>query len=373
VNIASIKPNQRLFFNGLFFILVYLVILVVDKLNIYTLELDVNFYHTYSIVYIGFTQFFIGFFLTIFPNLLEDSKLFSKVHSTLYYPVIFGGLLFYIGIFINIELTILGMVLLFIFQLRSFYLLYKLLSESNIYNRSNTLWIYQSLISGSIAHLLYILAFIPNMPYSSLLDSIALQLSIYTYLFSTAIVIIQRLIPTIVKNRKIDFDDQFLEMIFLLSLFHVLLVVTDSSEFLFLSDIPILVILTYEVFRWGLSYYMRYSTVAIILEFSLFWAIISFFLSSLNSMMTLYSDSEVAVLHNAPIHSLVLGFFTTFAIGFGIKLGFQIDKLSSGIKLIIKALLPIIQILILFVILKDFPSLEFSLDIFEVDTPDGVN
>ena len=67
----SSQPHQPFFFSsGIFFFILFMALFVASYSNILTLDKSVLTYHAYTMIFVIFIQFFLGFLFVVFPRFL---------------------------------------------------------------------------------------------------------------------------------------------------------------------------------------------------------------------------------------------------------------------------------------------------------------
>ena len=144
-------------------------------------------------------------------------------------------------------------------------------------------------------------------------NKLAVEISIYNFLFVVSFSVAQRMIPFFSHITPIRLDS-FSRNIVILLIAHTLFEFTHTN-ISFVVDMILAFYIAYELYRWKLPFPNENAMVAI-LHISLFWIPISFFISSITKAFSLFNDNIFLAMD---IHSLMLGFLFTVLIGFGTR------------------------------------------------------
>lgn len=64
----SSQPHQPFFTSGILFFLLFMILFIFSYSNILFLDKSVLTYHAYTLIFVVFIQFFLGFLFVVFPR-----------------------------------------------------------------------------------------------------------------------------------------------------------------------------------------------------------------------------------------------------------------------------------------------------------------
>ncbi|MDP2806291.1 MAG: NnrS family protein [Gallionellaceae bacterium] len=99
---------------------------------------------------------------------------------------------------------------------------------------------------------------------------------------------------------------------------HFALQFSEATDWLWLSDLPMLLAAFYLTYAWGFRHSLRNPLLAI-LHIGFAWIGIALLLSTLQSAALLFSHGEIFILGLAPLHALTIGCFATLMLGMGTR------------------------------------------------------
>ena len=94
----SSQPHQPFFTNGVLFFALFMILFFVTYSNILTIHHSVLTYHAYSLIFVVFIQFFLGFLFVVFPKFLMQ----AEIEVDLYMKQFFLYFIFSLGVFVSI-------------------------------------------------------------------------------------------------------------------------------------------------------------------------------------------------------------------------------------------------------------------------------
>ena len=80
----SSQPHQPFFTSGILFFILFMSLFVASYSNILILDSSVLTYHAYSMIFVIFIQFFLGFLFVVFPRFLVQADIETKVYMNLF-------------------------------------------------------------------------------------------------------------------------------------------------------------------------------------------------------------------------------------------------------------------------------------------------
>lgn len=316
----SSQPHQPFFTSGIIFLVVYMSLLLgIYSNKIFILGSIVDF-HVYPMLFIIFTQFFLGFLLVVFPRFLMQAAIAPKAYMRHFFIYLLGSTLFFISLFIAPSLQLFSMFILFFAQGLSFYQLLGIQKKSLMKDKNDTQWILITFGSGLVAHLLFVISSLaPHLAFS--LQQFAINIGFYLFLFALIFTVSQRMIPQFtgfkIENYVITKTKYMMEIVYGLLVLKVVLLLSDNESLNILADLPLFLFFTRELLKWKLSF-RNVPAIIWVLYLALLWIPIGFLFSTLISLSQLLGMTSF-FFEKIIIHTFALGYFTTMLIGFGTR------------------------------------------------------
>ena len=315
----SSQPHQPFFTSGILFLILFMSLFVSVYSNFLVLDNSVLTYHAYTMVFVIFIQFFLGFLFVVFPRFLIQAEIQIQEYMKQFLLYFFASLGIFLSLIFYSKVTFIFQILMLIAQIMSFKLLYSIHKKSIVKVKEDTKWVLISLFSGLVFHSLFIISSL-NFPYAYELSRFAIDGGFYLFLFMVIFVISQRMIPffttakapNYVANKSVN----LLTIIFSLLAFKVILLSFDNAKLNLLADIPLFIMITRELIKWKLPFF-KSPAIMWVLFLGLYWIPVAFFVSIIEGLMAFYDPS--IIFEKAVIHTMALGYFLTVLIGFGTR------------------------------------------------------
>ena len=356
----SSQPHQPFFTNGVIFFILFMLLLFFSYSNILILNSSLLTYHAYSLIFVVFIQFFLGFLFVVFPKFLMQSEIASKDYMNQFLLYFIGS----IGIFLSIiflpKLVIFFQILILFVQILSFNLLYSIHKKSILKDKNDTKWVLISFASGLVAHLLFLISQF-DFSLSTLFSKIAINSGFYLFLFMIIFTISQRMIPFFTRvmapEYNINKSSRLLDILFLLLILKVCVLSFENSKLNLIVDIPLFIFISKELIKWKLPV-SHMPPIVWVLHIGLFWIPIAFLISIFEGVMVFVNPDFF--FEKAVIHTLAVGYFVTVLIGFGTRviLGHSGRKIETNNFVV--AIFIAIQIL---TFLRIFTSISSNFDL----------
>ena len=315
----SSQPHQPFFTNGVIFFILFMLLLFFSYSNILILNSSLLTYHAYSLIFVVFIQFFLGFLFVVFPKFLMQSEIASKDYMNQFLLYFIGS----IGIFLSIiflpKLVIFFQILILFVQILSFNLLYSIHKKSILKDKNDTKWVLISFASGLVAHLLFLISQF-DFSLSTLFSKIAINSGFYLFLFMIIFTISQRMIPFFTRvmapEYNINKSSRLLDILFLLLILKVCVLSFENSKLNLIVDIPLFIFISKELIKWKLPV-SHMPPIVWVLHIGLFWIPIAFLISIFEGVIVFVNPDFF--FEKAVIHTLAVGYFVTVLIGFGTR------------------------------------------------------
>jgi len=303
------QPHQPFFVLGFVNAIVTMLIFMLSYKGVLTLTLTPSGFHAYSLIYLMFTPAFLAFIFTTFPRFAST----PVIEKSLYLKVIglfaIGSLLFVLGALTSAILYKIGMLILLGAHFWAIKILTGIFNTSKMEDKHDIFWILLAMVFGLISHLLFIVGESFWLP----LQSFAIQVGIYLYLFLVAFSVAQRMVPFF-SHCMVDKNVYLLKVVTLLLVAHIILE-TIYPHLSFIADFALVYVTGKELFRWSLPF-PNPNPLLWILHLSLYWIPVAFLFGGMSNLTSLINGTSFLFLD---IHILMLGFVFTILIGFGTR------------------------------------------------------
>lgn len=315
----SSQPHQPFFANGIIFFILFMGLLLGSYSNVLTLDSTVLDFHAYTMVFVVFIQFFLGFLFVVFPRFLMQAEIEPKVYMKNFFLYFICSIGIFLSFLFSLNIHFLFIPILFVAQVFSFRLLYSIHKKSIAKDKNDTKWVLIFFSAGLVTHYLFIISLI-DFSYAYQIKQIAINSGFYLFIFGIIFTISQRMIPFFtsmkVQGYVINKSKKLMEVLFVLLILKVFILSFGTVELNLIADVPLFILFVRELIKWKLPVFR---TIAImwILFISLYWIPFAFFISILESLSAIFNTG--IVFEKAVIHTIAVGYFITVLIGFGTR------------------------------------------------------
>lgn len=297
------QVHQPFFIAGIFHAIVVMLLFMLGYKGVLSLNISSVDFHAYSLIYIVFTNFFIGFVFTTFPRFCAHPAIESKYYNFVFWLFQLGSLVFVLGAFTNLFVLEFGIFLhifaifLVLFQLQ------KIFAKTQKNMKDDPKWVLTSFYFGFFGLIGYL-----NYFYTSNFNPF--WFVFYFFFIFITFVIAQRMVPFFSHS-------QVAKNIYIVPMFFVALLVKTTCHNFFVALEPFIDILIgswifYEIRRWNVPLKGMVDILKI-LHLGLYWLVFGFIGGGVISLL---SESNLMQLQ---IHIFALGFVTVMLIGFGTR------------------------------------------------------
>ncbi len=304
------QPHQPFFILGIFNAIIMMLVFALSYKGIFILDTGIVTFHVYSLVYLVFTNLFIGFLFTTFPRFNQTKMIERTFYTRIFYINIISSLLFLIGSFVSLAMIITAMILVLISQILTILKLKNIYNTSTVTDKNDSFWILIANYFGLIANVLFIISEL----FSQTLQASAVNIAFYMYLIFLAFSVGQRMIPFF-SNSFVQKNPKFIQVIFILFFALTFFNIINIKSGTIIIDLLLTFYTLREFLRWKL-HPLRSPAIVWILQLGLFWLPTAFFLSAVSLIIEVISGRYFYFLG---IHMLALGFLTTVLIGFATR------------------------------------------------------
>ncbi|MBK7364536.1 MAG: NnrS family protein [Nitrosomonas sp.] len=270
--------------------------------------------HAYLMIY-GFFPFFIfGFLFTTFPNWMNGEKIKPSQYLSTCIFMLIGVILFYSGLFMGVWLVLIGISSMLVGWGVAIAALLKILFQAKTEDKRH----------ASIASVAFIFGWLGIASFFLWLSTddviylnFARQAGIWFFLLPILLVVSHRMIPffssRVLENYVMVRPYWILWVMLACSLGHGLLLLFNQPELTWVFDFALASCAFYLSIVWGLKRSFSVSLLAV-LHISFAWLSVAMFLSALQSLV-FWLNYEPIILGLAPIHALVIGYFSSMVLG----------------------------------------------------------
>ena len=292
------QPHQPFFLLGIVNAVIMMLLFGLNYKGILPLDIDPLTLHSYSLIYLVFTNFFTGFLFTTFPRFNQTDTIDKGYYTKIFYANTAASVLFILG--------------------------------------ANHI--------GLFAHLLFIISiFIP-----AILNT-AINSAFYLYLIFLAFSVGQRMIPFF-SHSFAQKGEHFVRNVFILFVLKFIFSISEFKALELIVDIALALYLGHEFYHWELHPFHS-PAILWVLHLALFWLPISFALSALSLTAELFLDTSFYFFN---VHLLAIGFLTTVLIGFGTRVTLGHAGMPPHADKFVTALFFFIQLVVLLRALYSF-------------------
>lgn len=306
------QPHQPFFLAGIAWALVSMLLFMVSykmfiKGDLHSFMAPAMF-HAYSLIFIVFTQFFIGFLYTTFSRFCQTDPVKKPYYIRTFFLYQLGSLMVVLGFFTSQMLMLSGMAVLFVAQAVFLYMIQRIFTSAQAEIKDDPFWILTSLYIGTAAHGVWILEIILN------LDIFALPFAFNLYLVFMTFTVAQRMVPFF-SHSMMPKRPKFVAIVFLSFISKSLasifaLPIAEAAISLVLG----IYVLT-EIINWKLSF-KQAPNILKILHVALYWMPVALIIGALFQLAEVFMNTGFMFVDR---HLLALGFLTTIIIGFGTR------------------------------------------------------
>lgn len=309
------QPHQPFFLMGIFWAVITMLTFSLGYKGVLSLHFEASIFHIYSMIFIVFSHFFLGFLLTTFPRFCMAQPVPQIVYTKIFILYEVGTIMFISGSLLFLPLTIFGILILLIGNIFSIINLKMIYQVGTSLDKTDSFWLLVANIAGVTSHLLFSIGIIFNiLNINFQIQSLAISIGIYLYLIFLTFVVAQRMIPffshVIVSKTK-----NFIAIVFSLLIFKTF---AFSFKFQILDIVVTLILAIFllrEFLRWKLPIFTS-PAILWVLHLGLFWLPAGLFIDAISTLAEFWLETSLLF---AGMHLITIGFITTILIGFGTR------------------------------------------------------
>ncbi len=301
------QVHQPFFFSGIVFGVVVMLMFMLAHKGILPMQVESGSFHSYSLVYIVFTQFFTGFIFTTFPRFCQSEAIEKSYYLRTWSLHQLGAVLFLAGAVFSVELLYIGISVLLVANTAIVYKLRQIYTDAPEAVRHDPKWILVGFSMGLFAHFLYFLVF-------ASVDNSAVAMAVNLYLVYVTFAVGQRMVPFF-SHSFAEKNERFAPTVFAGFVLKTVAVNFGFASLEVLADIALGLYIALEVRRWALPW-QGSPAILKILHISLYWLIGSLLMGGFVRLIETVTEMNFMQMD---VHMLALGFVTTMLIGFGTR------------------------------------------------------
>ncbi len=307
------QPHQPFFVLGVINAIIFMLVFMLAYRGVVDLKIAVSIFHSYSLIFLVFSNFFIGFLFTTFSRFTQSETISKSFYTNLFYANAIGSILFLATVLISKEFTLFVMLMLLASQIFMVLKLQSIYQKGHSVNKKDPFWILVAQYMGVIGQTLFI-----SVVFDFGSVDLAINFSFYLYLIFLTFSVAQRMIPFFSHSMEPK-NDRFVSIIFLLFVFKIVCLVFETHLFVKIFEILLDAVIGFymlrEFLRWKI---LKLGVPAIlwVLHLGLFWLPVAFLISSSTMLVELSFGANFYFL---ALHIVALGFLTTVFVGFGTR------------------------------------------------------
>lgn len=303
------QPHQPFFVLAIANAIVAMLIFALAHKGVLSLEIDTATFHSYSLIFMVFTNVFIGFLFTTYTRFCQASTIGKSYYVKILYANALGSLLFLAGSFLDYSIALVGMAILFVAQIFTLLKLRDIYAKGTAANKEDPLWILIAQFFGVFSNALFILSALGLN-----VQNFAVSVGFYAYVVFLTFSVAQRMIPFFSHSYE-QKSDHFIKIVFALFALKTISSALDFTIAQILVDVLLAAYLLKEFINWKLPLFGS-PAILWVLHLGLFWLPAAFFISALTEIAGLFADADFLFIGE---HLLAIGFVTTILIGFGTR------------------------------------------------------
>lgn len=316
------EPHRIFFSLGLINALVFMAVLLLNYVSDISILLSLLEYHFFSMSFLVFTPFFLGFLFTTFPKFLALMPLQRKEYQSSFYLFAVASLCLLFALFIHPSFVLLAVFSSMFAHLLAFKTLLFCYKRSTLAQKLEPLKILVAFSFGVVVHVLWFLYHALGVfayRYYVPLQSFSFEAGFFLYLILLTFVIAQRMVPfftmAMVPGVMMKKSPWLLNIVFALFMLKVFFTLFDSALLDAVINLTLGSVFTYEFYRWRLPL-LRAPAMLWVIYMALLWLPLAFFMASIEAFSSFLYE-EVVLFAYSSVHMFALGFLTTMLIGFG--------------------------------------------------------
>lgn len=310
------QPHQPFFLFGIVWAIVSMVVFMLGFKSTISMVISPTYFHVYALLFIVFSQFFLGFLFTTFPRFNASHPISKRFYLSVFALYEISSLGIIVGVVTNVIFLLSFVIVLFMAHAATFYQLYRVYKEGKSPIKKDPFWILVAYGFGLAAHAVFVLGLIA--------DSVAFPFYWYDIAYASGFYMYAIFLTGVIACRMIPFFShiQIHKMPKLLPFLFTMMVLKSIAIVMILGWVEIVVdsilgfVLLYEFRRWQLPITSS-PAILWILHLALFWLPMGLILGALARASELVLNVSLMSLDT---HLVALGFLTTILIGFGTRI-----------------------------------------------------
>jgi len=324
------QPHQPFFALGVINAILFMVLFYLGFK--WVLAIDTRFFHSYSMIFLVFTNLFLGFTNTTFPRFSQTKEIEPKRYLQIWLLNLIATISFLVSIYLQVAFYVSALVLAisFAYTIKIYLEIYKI----SALPKFDQYWIIVSYGMGAISNILFILASIPCKGCKEgVFLYYAISVGVYLYLIFLPALVAFKMVPFFSGLTNYKKNPHLNRTLFILLFIHTILG-GYYPKWIFIVDLITAIYLTKEFLAINLPI-NKNEPLVWGLQLALIWLPLGFFLGSLVEFFEGWFNYYSLKL---PEHLLFLGFLTTIFIAFATRVilghsnrALRVDKIGSFI------------------------------------------
>jgi uncharacterized protein involved in response to NO len=277
--------------------------------------------HALLMLFSLFPFFMFGFLMTTYPRWMNGTPVPSTRYAAAFWLLTAGAVLLYVGLLTVKGLLVASMVLLLAGWGVGLYALFAVYREAPAQDKSYETALNIALALGWLALLCYLLWVLTGEVWWL---NLSLRGGLWLFLVPVLFAVSHRMIPyfssVVIKDYRVVQPRWSLPLVWACVAGHALLEAAGMSQWLFLFDVPLMLMAFHHSWHWGFRKSFQVRLLAV-LHIAFLWLGVGMALYSLQSLVLLLSGTFI--LGRAPLHALAIGFIAgmTVAMASRVTLG----------------------------------------------------
>lgn len=300
------QVHQPFFLLGVLSAVVSMVLFLFAYKGVIVLGIQPLDFHAFSLFYLVFTNFFIGFIFTTYPRFTAQEAIKQSYYLKVLALSCGAFLLFYIGVLFSFWFVVGSFVMVVCAFAMVLYKLQILYTHANSAMRADPFWILLGFYAGGVGLVWYALYFAGFAASPSIFV-------FYLYFVYVTFSVAQRMVPFFSHSQAAK-NSAFAPVVFAGLVLKVLLLSVEAS----LSVVVDLLLggyILYEFLRWHVDF-MNAPAILKILHIALAWFVCAFLFGAAFELYGVIFNTATMQLQ---LHLFSLGFVTVMLVGFGTR------------------------------------------------------
>jgi uncharacterized protein involved in response to NO len=329
--VFSAAPHRMLFLGGMIQLILTVALWEAELIGRFTVSLwlplqtviSSTWAHAFIMLYGLFPFFIFGFLMTTYPRWMGKKPIPYQHYTSAFFLFFSASVLFYIGLFLSLNLLIISVFLFFSAWSFSLYVLLRVYLEKHPQLSSTAFVVvnqqyYEGALNIAISMaclgaLSFLIGIVSN---NAFFISTALLGGVWLYLIPVITIVTHRMLPFFsnrdVPSYKTTQPTWTLPAVAICVFLHIIFEMTNLLAWRWIADMPLMIIVFYHTIHWHFLRSLQVRLVAA-LHIAFLWLSIALVLYNIQSITLLFSHQHI--LGKAPLHAVTIGFALSMVIG----------------------------------------------------------